>query len=85
MNPPEFTVTTSQNEYLPGGGRDAHAVITVTSAGVPDCPAKLGRAVALAHEHGREDTARLLARVIDVVDPVTGTVGSSRRSGTWTR
>jgi hypothetical protein len=39
MNPPEFTVTTFQNEYLPAGGRDVHAVITVTSAGVPDRPA----------------------------------------------
>jgi von Willebrand factor type A C-terminal domain/von Willebrand factor type A domain len=36
--------------------------------------AKLGRAVALAHESGNEDTARLLAKVVDVVDPVTGTV-----------
>ncbi len=36
--------------------------------------AKLGRAVALARESGHEDTARLLARVVDVVDPVTGTV-----------
>jgi hypothetical protein len=40
--------------------------------------AKLGRAVALAHESahesGQEDTARLLARVVDVVDPVTGTI-----------
>jgi von Willebrand factor type A C-terminal domain/von Willebrand factor type A domain len=39
MSPPEFTVTTFQNEYLPAGGRDVHAVITVTSAGVPDRPA----------------------------------------------
>jgi len=36
--------------------------------------AKLGRAVALAHESGHEDTARLLARVVDVVDAATGTV-----------
>jgi hypothetical protein len=36
--------------------------------------ASLGRAVALAHESGNEDTARLLAKVVDVVDPVTGTV-----------
>jgi hypothetical protein len=36
--------------------------------------AKLGRAVALAHASGQEETARLLARVVDVVDPVTGTI-----------
>jgi hypothetical protein len=36
--------------------------------------ARLGRAVALAHESGNEATASLLAKVVDVVDPVTGTV-----------
>ena len=36
--------------------------------------ARLGRAVALAHEGGNEDTARLLSRVVDVVDEATGTV-----------
>ena len=35
---------------------------------------KLGRAVALAHESGNQDTASLLAKVVDVLDPVTGTV-----------
>ncbi len=36
--------------------------------------AKLGRAVAFAHESGNQDTANLLASVVDVVDPATGTV-----------
>ena len=36
--------------------------------------AKLGRAVALAHQSGNEDTAKLLAKVVDVVDVETGTV-----------
>ncbi|MGD0702114.1 MAG: VWA domain-containing protein [Trebonia sp.] len=36
--------------------------------------AKLGRAVALAHAAGNEDTARLLAKVVDIVDEATGTV-----------
>jgi hypothetical protein len=36
--------------------------------------AKLGRAVALAHQAGNEDTARLLAKVVDVVDEATGKV-----------
>jgi hypothetical protein len=36
--------------------------------------ARLGRAVALAHQAGNEDTARLLAKVVDVADEATGTV-----------
>jgi hypothetical protein len=36
--------------------------------------AKLGRAVQLAAESGHSDTAKLLARVVDVVDAPTGTV-----------
>jgi hypothetical protein len=41
--------------------------------------AKLGRAVALAEESGNEDTAKLLARVVDVVDAATGTVRLKKR------
>jgi hypothetical protein len=36
--------------------------------------AKLGRAVALATKSGNTDTAALLAKVVDIDDPVTGTV-----------
>jgi hypothetical protein len=36
--------------------------------------AKLGRAVALAHQPGNEETAKLLVKVVDVVDAATGTV-----------
>jgi VWA domain-containing protein len=36
--------------------------------------AKLGRAVALAEQSGNEDTAKLLAKVVDVVDAASGTV-----------
>ncbi|MFK4266596.1 VWA domain-containing protein [Streptomyces milbemycinicus] len=36
--------------------------------------AKLGRAVQLANASGNEDTAKLLAKVVDVVDVATGTV-----------
>src|SRR6516225_3835576 len=36
MNAPEFTIQTFQNEYLPVGGREVNAVITVTSAGAAD-------------------------------------------------
>jgi len=36
--------------------------------------AKLGRAVALAERSGNGDTAKLLAKVVDVVDAATGTV-----------
>jgi hypothetical protein len=35
---------------------------------------KLGRAVALAEQSGNDGTARLLAKVVDVVDAATGTV-----------
>jgi hypothetical protein len=41
--------------------------------------ASLGRAVALAHESGNAETAGLLSQVVDVVDPVTGTVRLKRR------
>ena len=36
--------------------------------------ARLGRAVALAHQSGNEETAKLLVKVVDVVDAATGTV-----------
>ncbi len=36
--------------------------------------AKLGRAVQLADALGNRDTAKLLAKVVDVVDATTGTV-----------
>jgi hypothetical protein len=36
--------------------------------------ARLGRAVALAHQAGNDEVARLLANVVDVVDEATGTV-----------
>ena len=37
--------------------------------------ARLGQAVALAEDSGNEDTARLLAKVVEVVDAATGAVG----------
>jgi hypothetical protein len=40
--------------------------------------AKLGRAVKLAQQSGNEDTAKLLAKVVDVVDAATGTVRLKR-------
>jgi hypothetical protein len=46
--------------------REAGDVETATS--------KLGRAVQLAEETGHSDTAKLLAKVVDVVDARTGTV-----------
>jgi hypothetical protein len=45
---------------------------------VETATAKLGRAVALAHKSGHEDTAKLLANVVDVVDPVQGTIRLKR-------
>jgi uncharacterized protein YegL len=40
--------------------------------------AKLGRAVQLAHESGNESTAKLLRKVVDIEDAVTGTVRLKR-------
>jgi len=39
-----------------------------------EATARLGRAVALAHESGNENTARLLAKVVDVLDAPSGTI-----------
>jgi hypothetical protein len=44
------------------------------SGDVETATAKLGRAMVLATESGNEDTAKLLAKVVDVVDPAHGTV-----------
>ncbi len=41
---------------------------------VETATAKLGRAVQLAEETGRDDTAKLLGKVVDVIDAGTGTV-----------
>jgi uncharacterized protein YegL len=45
---------------------------------VETATAKLGRAVALANGSGHQDTAKLLANVVDVVDPVQGTIRLKR-------
>jgi hypothetical protein len=39
----------------------------------------LGRAVAIAHESDNQESARLLAKVVDIIDPVTGTVRLKKR------
>ncbi|MPY59980.1 vWA domain-containing protein [Streptomyces spongiae] len=44
------------------------------SGDVDGATAKLGRAVQLARESGNADTAKLLAKVVDVVDAAAGTV-----------
>lgn len=44
------------------------------SGDVEGATAKLGRAVQLADTSGNKDTAKLLAKVVDVVDAATGTV-----------
>jgi von Willebrand factor type A C-terminal domain/von Willebrand factor type A domain len=49
--------------------------LTARDAGdVETATAKLGRAVQLAEESGHTDTAKLLAKVVDVVDAGSGTV-----------
>ncbi|MFD7067999.1 VWA domain-containing protein [Streptomyces sp. NPDC059913] len=44
------------------------------SGNLDGATAKLGRAVQLASASGNEDTAKLLSKVVDVVDAATGTV-----------
>ncbi len=46
---------------------------------VETATAKLGRAVQLATETGHSDTAKLLAKVVDVEDAKTGTVRLKRK------
>ena len=64
--------------HYTGQGELAQAIqdgLAARKAGdVETATAKLGRAVALAARMGNEDTAKLLAKVVEVEDPVTGTV-----------
>lgn len=72
--------------HYTGQGELAEAIqqgLAARKAGDVDrATAKLGRAVALAAALGNEDTARLLANVVDVDDPVTGTVRLRSRVAT---
>lgn len=72
--------------HYTGQGELAEAIqqgLAARKAGDLDrATAKLGRAVALATALGNEDTARLLANVVDVDDPVTGTVRLRSRVAT---
>lgn len=64
--------------HYTGQGELADAIqegLAARKAGdVETATAKLGRAVALATRMGNEDTAKLLAKVVEVEDPVNGTV-----------
>jgi hypothetical protein len=68
-----YTGQAELSEAIQAGlaAREAGDVETATS--------KLGRAVQLAAESGHDDTAKLLARVVDVVDERTGTVRLKQR------
>ena len=75
-----------QVAHYTGQGELADAIqqgLAARRAGdVETATAKLGRAVALATEHGNDETAKLLARVVEVDDPVTGTVRLRSRVAT---
>ncbi|HEY3263461.1 MAG TPA: VWA domain-containing protein [Pseudonocardiaceae bacterium] len=75
-----------QVAHYTGQGELAEAIqqgLAARRAGdVQTATARLGRAVALATELGNDDTARLLARVVEVEDPVTGTVRLRSRVAT---
>lgn len=67
-----------QVAHYTGQAELAHAIqqgLDARKAGDFDgATAKLGRAVQLASASGNEDTAKLLSKVVDVVDAATGTV-----------
>ena len=54
--------------------RSVHDLATRIGRVSSELTAKLGRAVQLAAQSGNDDTAKLLASVVDVEDPATGTV-----------
>ncbi|MGW3492362.1 VWA domain-containing protein [Streptomyces sp. NPDC001020] len=77
----DMTASTSLNPqvaHYTGQAELAHAIqqgLDLRKAGDFDgATAKLGRAVQLASASGNADTAKLLAKVVDVVDVATGTV-----------
>jgi hypothetical protein len=78
------TVINRKVAHYNGQGELAEAIqegLAARDAGdIELATAKLGAAVRLAHEHGRADTATLLSNVVEVIDPVTGTVRLKSRS-----
>jgi hypothetical protein len=68
---PQVAHYTGQAELLRAIQDGAEAV---KSGNVDDATAKYGRAVQLANASGNEETAEMLAKVVDVVDAATGTV-----------
>ncbi|MGW7577871.1 vWA domain-containing protein [Streptomyces sp. NPDC054765] len=77
----DVTVSTSINPqvaHYTGQAELAHVIqqgLDARKSGDTDgAAAKLGRAVQLAGASGNEETAKLLAKVVDVVDAATGTV-----------
>jgi len=78
-----WTMTRRSPQDQPAGGHYTGQPSSRRHPGGPGGPqqgdeetatARLGRAVALAHQSGNEDTAKLLAKVVDVVDVESGTV-----------
>jgi hypothetical protein len=85
---PRFAVDVFQNEFLPDGGRDVSAIVSVTSAETTAVQTDLAGAEIIIIDcsgsmapSGKidEDTARLIAGVVDVVDAASGTVRLKRR------
>ncbi|MFC5720271.1 VWA domain-containing protein [Streptomyces gamaensis] len=77
-DPAASTAINPQVAHYTGQAELARAIqagLELRKAGDLDgATAKLGRAVQLASRSGNEDTARLLAKVVDVVDAASGTV-----------
>ena len=77
------TRTTSTRKLAPDSWRYSSFGISDGKPAIPGdeelATAKLGRAVKLAQDSGNDDTAKLLAKVVDVVDAATGTVRLKRK------
>jgi hypothetical protein len=77
-NPALSTKMNGKVAHFTGQAELADAIVdglaARTAGDVEVATAKLGRAVQLAEESGHEDTLKLLAKVVDVVDASTGTV-----------
>jgi uncharacterized protein YegL len=77
-NPELSTVMNRKVAHYTGQAELADAIVSGlaarTAGDVELATANLGRAVQLAEESGHENTLKLLAKVVDVVDATTGTV-----------